>query len=206
MKPLSLSPKTLLENVYSDVVFQVAVKSLLDWVPDLKHEGNVCSLAAASLRRQRFDPRREYSENGRRYDLKIGQHAIEAKYHFEGDLYPVLASVQRGSTYNYNPKGWNSAPKAIHDELNRRAPSVFLWLVCVRSLDHDSPYKYQEIIPKFYETERVKTLVQATAAAERVLDRKLLPCFKAKVSLRPYRLPTLSGSHSALVSRLYSIE
>ncbi|WP_156373570.1 hypothetical protein [Pseudorhodoferax sp. Leaf267] len=181
------------------------IKQALDWVPELKHEGLICTYLSASLRQQGVDSTREVTVKHRRYDIKVNGQHVEAKYHVEGDLHEVIESFAPSTNFSYNSKGWNSASKAVHDELRRGDSSWFLWLIAVRDLRSEQPYIYPRLIEKFYKQTNSKSLSQAIAATSSLLDDEVLAAFQTRLQATVYKLPAVRGKHTALVSRLYRL-
>jgi hypothetical protein len=188
-------------------VFVAALKDALDWVPELKHEGLVCTHLSSALRKLGHQSVREVTVAPRRYDMQVGSDFLEAKYHFEGDLIDVLASLQPGSNYIYKPNGWNSAPKSIHDELNRAAPSWFLWMICVRDPHSTEGYIYPKLRGKFASRSGSTNFQTAIDKTEDILRNQIGPAFNLKLkhptTTTYFALPTIKGNHSALVSELF---
>lgn len=202
--PRKFLPDILSEG-YREATFIATVVDALDWVPELKHEGLVCTHLSSALRKRGVASMREVTVGRRRYDIKIEDCFVEAKYHFEGDLHDVLTSFRPESNYVYNPKGWNSAPKSIHDELNRGEPSWFLWMVCVRTPESNENYIYRDLIGRFQNSCGATDFDSSIAAAELLMARDCTSVFQARLATLDYDLPTIRGRHSALVSRLYHL-
>ena len=185
--------------------FVSIVTDVLDWVPELKHENLVCTHLSASLRKMGMQSMGEVTVTGRRYDMNIEGHHLEAKYHLEGDLYEVLDTLEPQSKYLYDKKGWNSASKAIHDELNRGVPSWFLWMVCVRDPDSTENYIYPRLREKFKKKSGANNFESAVTAAEDLMARQVTSAFRTKLETSDFVMPTIRGRHSALVFRLYYV-
>jgi hypothetical protein len=188
---------------FCDPSFTSAVVDAMDWVPELKHENLVCTHLSSSLRKHRIPARREVTKSKRRFDLEVGNFLLEAKYHFEGDIYPIWQSLQPDSSYTYDPESWNSAPRSIHDELNRRQQSNFLWFVCVRDGQFSEHFKYPRLIADFNSITNTTCLEDSLAVATELIDHDLLRAFRGKLHLEDHQLPTIKGKKSALITRLY---
>lgn len=195
-------PNVLLES-FKDPTFLAAVQDVLEWVPELKHEGLVCTHLSSALPKKGVRSRREVSLHPRRFDMQIEGVNLEAKYHHDGDLHEVRDSFRNG--YVYDPKHYNSATKAIHQELNR-GPSWFLWMVCVRDVNEITQTVFPHLVKRFYKKTKANSFAEALVKAEEIMSGDIAAAFKTQVACTTYELPTIKAKHSALVSRLYFVD
>ena len=197
---MNLLPQVL-ATAFTASRFTDPVRFALDWAPEIKHEGLVTTSLSAYLRSIGVQSRREVSLSKRRIDLYIGSSAIEAKYHFEGDLLEIERNLRNNATHGAT--AWNSATNAILGELARGRASYFLWLVCIRSPDMPALYKLSHLIEPFYLATGAPSLSAAASCAEQLLDATLLPLLQQRTALTHFWLPNIMGQHSCIVPRLY---
>ncbi|MCR5868502.1 hypothetical protein [Aquincola sp. J276] len=203
--PLLTHLPAIFKDAFGQEVMRSCVIEALDWTPELKHEGLICTFLSASLRRRGIQATREVTVNRRRYDINVNGQNVEAKYHVEGDLHEVISSFAQDSKFRYDKRGWNSASKAIHDEINRDEPTWFLWLIAVRDYRAIQPFIYLRLIKKFYEKSGASSWSQAVVTASCLLDNEVLSAFQSRLNATVHKLPVIRGEHTALVSRLYRL-
>lgn len=134
---------TTIEAAFRDPLMQQILGTAIERVPEIKHEGLMCTALAAILHSTSSSARREVKQTntrrGRRVDISFDADGmpLEAKYHLDFDLSSVAAAaahysqvkaeVQRRGRYG----SWNSGEAVVY-ELCRVKQSYFLWSVCSR--------------------------------------------------------------------------
>ena len=119
---------------------QRAVSTAIEWAPEIKHETLVATMLSSVLNKNKTNSMREVRSDrlrrSRRYDIKIDQVPLEAKYHFEFDIESIHCSVTQAASElshlgSKSQSSW-SAGDAFLKELNRTRNSFFLWSICDR--------------------------------------------------------------------------
>jgi len=133
-----------IKAAFKSDTFQTWIKSAITHVPELKHEGIVCTALAAALNQKKKVARREHrqssSKGHRRFDIFLdGTTSLEAKYHLDFDIASIqkaqlkLTELRRKFAVLNKYGSW-SAGEAVLFELARLDSSYFLWSVCCRGL------------------------------------------------------------------------
>ncbi|MEL4181676.1 hypothetical protein [Roseateles sp. PN1] len=137
-------PHTLaIQQAFQHPLLQQIVGNAIELVPEIKHEGLVCTALAASLRGTQSEARRELKKSSRRkVDIYFTQDhtELEAKYHLDFDLPKVSNAVDNFSQVKKKVQrlgragSWN-AGEAVIFELSRLGSGYFLWSICSRGTD-----------------------------------------------------------------------
>jgi hypothetical protein len=137
--------------------FQSRVKEYLMGAPELKHESVIMTQLRIGLGLAGIASRREVRADGFRHDLRIGaDRFIEAKYHYEGDIGPIVESLRSAvdtakRAKIMNPRAYKTAERdMVVQAVRDRGAHWLLWMVLVRPTRIPDDYCFPNLIRQFY--------------------------------------------------------